>query len=79
VSDAEFRSRMDQILRMLKATPPAPGAPRVMAPGEIELANEARALTEGIALATEIAAQLAEFGNGLGIPFPSPVRVPAQS
>jgi len=79
VSDAEFRSRMDEILRMLKATPPAPGARRVMAPGEIEQANEARALTEGIALAAAIAAQLTEFGNGLGVPFPSPVGVPARS
>ena len=50
-----------------------------MAPGEIEQANEARALTEGIALAAAIAAQLTEFGNGLGVPFPSPVGVPARS
>ena len=39
----------------------------------------ARALTEGIALAAAIAAQLTEFGNGLGVPFPSPVGVPARS
>ena len=38
---------MDEILRMLKAAPPAPGARRVMVPGEIELANEARALDRG--------------------------------
>jgi len=79
VSDAEFRSRMDEILRSLKAAPAAPGTRQVMAPGEIERANEARALTEGIALADAIAAQLSEFGNALGVPFPSPVPVSARS
>jgi LDH2 family malate/lactate/ureidoglycolate dehydrogenase len=79
VSDAEFRSRMDEILRSLKAAPAAPGTRQVMAPGEIERANEARALTEGIALADAIAAQLSEFGNALGVPFPSPVSVSARS
>ena len=79
VSDAEFRSRMDEILRMLKAAPPAPGAPRVLAPGEIEQAHEARARAEGIELAGAIAAQLTEFGDGLGVPFPSPVAVSAGS
>ena len=79
VSDAEFRSRMDEILRSLKAAPAAPGTRQVMAPGEIERANEARALTEGIALADAIAAQLTEFGNALGVPFPSPVPVSARS
>jgi len=79
LSDAEFRSRMDEILRMLKAAPPAPGARRVLAPGEIEQANEARALAEGIELAGAIAAQLTEFGDGLDVPFPSPVPVSARS
>ena len=40
VSDTEFRQRMDEIVGMLKASPPGPGIERVLAPGEIELALE---------------------------------------
>jgi ureidoglycolate dehydrogenase (NAD+) len=36
----EFNRRMDEIPRVLKATPPAPGVPRALAPGELELAVE---------------------------------------
>ena len=79
VSDSEFRARMDAILRMLKVAPPAPGADRVLAPGEIELANETRARAEGIPLAAAIAVQLAEFGEPLRVAFPRPLEVPARS
>jgi LDH2 family malate/lactate/ureidoglycolate dehydrogenase len=71
MTDEEFRQRMDAILGMLKASPPAPEAERVLVPGEIELANEARMREEGIELAPAIAAQLASFGETLGVPFPS--------
>jgi LDH2 family malate/lactate/ureidoglycolate dehydrogenase len=70
---------MDAILKMLKATPPAPGGDRVLVPGEIELANETRARAEGIVLAAAIAGQLAQFGEPLGVPFPRPLEVPARS
>ena len=79
VSDAEFRARMDAILSMLKAAPPAPGAERVMVPGEIELANEASARTHGIALPSAIATQLAQFGELMAVPFPSPLEVSGRS
>ena len=71
MTDAQFRSRMDAILRMLKAAPAGPGASRVLLPGEIELANESRARAGGLALADAIAAQLAHLGDELGIAFPS--------
>jgi LDH2 family malate/lactate/ureidoglycolate dehydrogenase len=70
-----FRERMDAILRMLKASPPAPGGDRVLVPGEIELANESRMRQQGIALAEPIAAQLASLGEELGVVFPSPLAV----
>ena len=47
VKDDEFRKRMDAILSMLKASPPAPGAERVLVPGEIELAHESANLAAG--------------------------------
>jgi LDH2 family malate/lactate/ureidoglycolate dehydrogenase len=74
-----FRQRMDAILRMLKASPPAPGAQRVLAPGEIELANESTARKHGIALAVPVAGQLASLGEELGVSFPFPLSVSAAS
>ena len=69
-----FRARMDAILRMLKASPPAPGAAgRVLVPGEIELANERRNVALGIELRPAIAAQLSDLGTELGVAFPSPL------
>jgi LDH2 family malate/lactate/ureidoglycolate dehydrogenase len=74
ITDGEFRERMDAILRMLKAAPPAPGAAsRVLVPGEIELVNETRARREGIALPEAIARQLASLGDELGVTFPPPM------
>jgi LDH2 family malate/lactate/ureidoglycolate dehydrogenase len=81
MSDAEFRQRMDAIIGMLKASPPAPGVERVLVPGEIELASEVRMREQGIELAPTIAAQLASLGETLGVPFPSAsgLRSPAAS
>ena len=72
VPEAEFRRRMDAILGMLKACPPAPGGSgRVLVPGEIELANEALNRAQGISLADPIAAQLAALAEELGVAFPA--------
>jgi LDH2 family malate/lactate/ureidoglycolate dehydrogenase len=79
MSDSEFRARMDAILKMLKTAPPAPGGDRVLAPGEIEVANATRARAEGIVLASAIAGQLAQFAEPLGVVFPRPLEVPARS
>ena len=70
----DFSARMDAILRMLKASPPAPGAGgRVLVPGEIELANERRNVALGIELRPAIAAQLSDLGTELGVAFPPPL------
>jgi LDH2 family malate/lactate/ureidoglycolate dehydrogenase len=74
VPDADFRARMDAILGLLKAAPPAPGrSSRVLVPGEIELAHEARHRLEGISLPPQIVEQLASCGDPLGVPFPAPI------
>lgn len=74
--DDEFRTRMDAVLRMLKASPPAPdGSGRVLVPGEIELAEESRNRAQGVALAAPIVAQLSRLGQELGVAFP--VHLPA--
>jgi LDH2 family malate/lactate/ureidoglycolate dehydrogenase len=71
---AEFASRMDLILGLLKAAPPAPGSTgRVLLPGELELAHEAHNREHGVALSPAIAAQLAHYGGDLGVGFPAPL------
>ena len=73
VSGADFRERMDAILRMLKASPPAPGrAGRVLVPGEIERAAESINRSRGIALAAPVVAQLVSLGAEFDVPFPAP-------
>jgi LDH2 family malate/lactate/ureidoglycolate dehydrogenase len=70
LSAEEFRQRMDAILGLLKASPAAPGAERVLLPGEIELRNEARHQELGIPLADEISKQLSDLGDELSVVFP---------
>jgi len=67
---AEFRRRMDDILRMLKASPPAPGISEVLAPGEVEFEKEAVNRERGIPLPVEVVAQLTRLGGEVGVPFP---------
>lgn len=67
-----FRARMDEILRMLKQSPPAPGNERVLLPGEIETANERQYRRTGVPLRPAVIAQLADLGHPLKVPFPDP-------
>jgi LDH2 family malate/lactate/ureidoglycolate dehydrogenase len=68
---AEFARRMDEILRSLKETPPAAGVERVLVPGEIERAAEARHRVTGIPLSAEIVDQLIALGREVGVGFPA--------
>jgi LDH2 family malate/lactate/ureidoglycolate dehydrogenase len=72
-----FEERMDDVLTMLRAAPPAPGNNRVLVPGEIELGHESENRTHGIALPNAIAVQLESFGAELGVAFPSPLTAAA--
>lgn len=67
----EFTRRMDEILRLLKASAPAPGVRCVLAPGELEFDTESRNRKLGIPLAEEVVGQLVELGNAAGVHFPS--------
>jgi LDH2 family malate/lactate/ureidoglycolate dehydrogenase len=68
---ASFRSRMDEILRSLKACPTAEGVDRVLAPGEIEMRHEAENRRRGICVPPGVAAQLRRLGDELGVAFPA--------
>jgi LDH2 family malate/lactate/ureidoglycolate dehydrogenase len=79
ITESQFKERMDVILKMLRASPPAPGWHQVLAPGEIELANEARSREQGITLPAAIAGQLVNLGEELDVAFPSPLAVVSSS
>ncbi|MFI5357687.1 MAG: Ldh family oxidoreductase [Opitutales bacterium] len=63
----EFARRMDEILTMLKTSPPAVGVERVLAPGEVEFATEERMRAEGIPVPEEVIDQLFELGGKVGV------------
>ncbi len=50
----EFKLTMDQFLRTLKETPPAPGHERVLVPGQPEVEEEAERRAHGIPLHKEV-------------------------
>jgi LDH2 family malate/lactate/ureidoglycolate dehydrogenase len=66
----EFGRRMDEILGMLKATPPGAGVERVLVPGEIEQRTEARLREQGIPIPPEVLAQLQALGRECGVRLP---------
>jgi LDH2 family malate/lactate/ureidoglycolate dehydrogenase len=69
----EFASRMDEILRMLKSSPPAPDTENVLAPGEIERQNEAKNKVLGVPLAPSVIDQLAALGAEVNVSFPNAI------
>jgi len=81
VTAEDFASRMDEILRTLKASPPAPNNEQVLAPGEIERHNEAKNRKLGVPVLPTVVDQLAALGGELNVNFPHAaiVEVPAET
>ena len=50
----EFKRTMDEFLRTMKATPPAPGHDRVLVPGQVEAEEEIERKAHGIPLHREV-------------------------
>jgi LDH2 family malate/lactate/ureidoglycolate dehydrogenase len=65
----EFRRRMDEWVRVFRATPPAPGTPGVVIPGDPERWAEAERRLAGIPLAPAVVADLRDIAERTGIPF----------
>ncbi len=65
----EFKANMDQLLRGLAETPPAPGHDRVIYPGQLEAEEEHRRLADGIPYHTEVIAWFRETEERLGLNF----------
>jgi LDH2 family malate/lactate/ureidoglycolate dehydrogenase len=64
----EFKHDMDDMIRSLRATPPAEGQARVMVAGDPEAECEARRRADGIPLAPALVVQVNAIADALGVP-----------
>jgi LDH2 family malate/lactate/ureidoglycolate dehydrogenase len=64
---ASFKSRMDEYIRVMKASELAPGFKEVLMPGEIEFRNETRQRAEGIALSQSVVDEVVAVARDLGL------------
>ena len=71
IASNDFATRVDEILRMLKSSPPAAGTRQVLAPGELEKQNEARNRIFGVPPVPSIVGQQTELGESLCLAFPN--------
>lgn len=65
----EFRCEMDEFLRALKATPPAPGHERVLVAGQPEWEEQERRKVRGIPLHREVVQWFRETCAEMGVPL----------
>ncbi len=65
-----FRGRMDELIGIMKSSPPAPGTDRVLVPGEIENEIEQQRRAQGIPIYPAIRQDLENLGRELNVPSP---------
>jgi LDH2 family malate/lactate/ureidoglycolate dehydrogenase len=68
---AQFRSRIDQLIRGIRGSAKAPGAARILLPGEREFEARDRALASGLELPDDVAASLRAAAAEAGMDPPS--------
>lgn len=66
----EFEKRIAQMFSEIKSIPPAEGFKEVLIPGELEAQRKAERSKNGIPLGAQMAAELKETGDRLGVPWP---------
>lgn len=67
---SEFKHRMDDVVRTLKACPKAEGVDRIYVPGEIEFLKEQAYRVEGIPMAAAVMHELRDLATRLDVGFP---------
>lgn len=68
---AEFKRRVDKVIREVHESPKAEGVSRIYVPGEIEVDSTIRRRREGIPLPEVVVKEFVEMGDELGVPFPA--------
>jgi LDH2 family malate/lactate/ureidoglycolate dehydrogenase len=61
----QFKSRMDDMIRMIKASELAPGNTKMVIPGQLEFEKERERRAQGIPLADKLIQQLRQLGREL--------------
>lgn len=69
VDPGEFKSQIDDLIRTLRSTRPAPGHAEVLLPGDPERAAEAERTAEGIPLVEDVVTELRRISKATGIPL----------
>ncbi|WP_037682494.1 Ldh family oxidoreductase [Streptomyces griseus] len=69
---ADFEKRMEALIEETKSTPTAPGTAEVFVPGEPEIRTAERLRSEGIPLADDTWASLADVAATTAVPLPLP-------
>jgi LDH2 family malate/lactate/ureidoglycolate dehydrogenase len=69
IDPVEFRRQVDHLVRVLRATPPAPGTAGPLVPGDPERKAEAERRQDGIPLIGPVAADLEALAAETGIPL----------
>lgn len=67
---AEFKGRMDEMIRGIRNSPRAKGVERIFLPGEMEWERRREAIREGILLPAEVLHSLAKLAEEVGVNFP---------
>jgi len=67
---SDFTSRIDDLVHMLKTTPPAAGVASVMAPGDPELMIARERKLHGIPITSEVWKQLSELAKATNVTLP---------
>ena len=65
----EFKTQIDEWIRVFRATKPAPGTDGPLIPGDPERASEARRRIEGVPLAPPVVEELRYLATQTGVPF----------
>jgi LDH2 family malate/lactate/ureidoglycolate dehydrogenase len=65
----DFKSQIDEWVRVFRATKPAAGTPGVLIPGDPEREAECQRRVNGVPLAAAVVADLRDIGDRTGIPF----------
>ena len=71
VDPDEFKTQIDEYVRVLRATPPAPGTSGPLIPGDPERQAEAERRQHGVPLVMPVVEELLDISRGTGVPFPA--------
>ena len=68
-----FKSKVDELLKKLRESPPAPGYDEVLIPGEPERRSKKKRLVDGIFIEDKTWGDIVALAEEYGVPVPEPI------